>query len=274
MIRFEQLKETPLHLGITDRTGGVSQGVYGGMNTNFYNPEQFEMVCQDIKIAIEVLGLTGKIIVATRQTHSNHILKIDENTDFQKLDEIDVKHTALSEYRLYSSPDTDALMTNRKDVILMTFYADCVPLYIFDPVNEAVAIIHSGWRGTSNKIAADAIEEMKHYYGSEAEHLLAGVGQSAGKCCYEVDEPVKALFRKHFSERDMMFFFKIRENGKYLIDLKKANELIFLENGLKSDHIEINPACTICESDLYHSHRKANGGKRGSMSQLCQLIKG
>ena len=273
MIKFEQLKATNLHLGITDRTGGVSQGVYGGMNTNFYNPEQFETACQDLKIAIDALGLTGKIIVATRQTHSNHILKIDENTDFQILDEIDVKHTALSEYRLYSSPDTDALMTNRKDVILMTFYADCVPLYIFDPVNEAVAIIHSGWRGTSNKIATDVLKEMKYCYHSEAEHLLAGVGQSAGKCCYEVDEPVKTLFKKRFSERDMMCFFEPKDNGRYFIDLKKANELIFIENGLKSNHIEINSACTICESELYHSHRKAKGGKRGSMSQLCQIIK-
>ncbi|WP_175438409.1 peptidoglycan editing factor PgeF [Fusibacter sp. 3D3] len=273
MIRFKQLKGYPLSLGITDRTGGVSQGVYGGMNTNFYNETQFETACKDVKIAIEDLGLTGKIIIATRQTHSNHILKIDENTDFESLEQIEVKGTALSEYKLYSSPDTDALMTQRKDVILMTFYADCVPLYIYDPINEAIAIIHSGWRGTSNKIADDVIKEMKYHYQSEAKNFLAGIGQSAGKCCYEVDEPVKILFKAYFSEREMMHFFESKGSGKYFIDLKKANELIFLENGLQSDRIEINPACTICESDLYHSHRKANGGKRGSMSQLCQLIK-
>lgn len=272
MIRFKQLENTALKLGITDRTGGVSQGVYGGMNTNFYNAEQFEKACEDIKIAIDQLGLTGKTIIATRQTHSSNILYIDEHTDFKAFQAFDVSKTALRGYELYSVLDTDGLMTARTDLILMTFYADCVPLFLYDEENHAVSIVHSGWRGTSNKIGGEAIQMMKRHFETKVENILAGIGQSAGKCCYEVDEPVRQRFLQTFKASQVDEFMTFKGGDKYMIDLKKANKLIFMDNNIRQASVEVVEACTICQHERFHSHRHAGGGKRGSMSQICQLM--
>jgi len=272
MIKFKQLENTALKLGITDRTGGVSQGVYGGMNTNFYIAEQFEKACEDIKIAIDQLGLTGKIIIATRQTHSSNILYIDDHTDFKAFQAFDVSKTALRGYELYSVLDTDGLMTARTDLILMTFYADCVPLFLYDKQNHAVSIVHSGWRGTSNKIGARAIQMMKSRFGTKSDHLVAGIGQSAGQCCYEVDEPVRQRFLQTFKTSQVDDFMTFKGGDKYMIDLKMANKLIFIENHIAQEAVEIVAECTICQHERFHSHRHAAGGKRGSMSQICQLM--
>ncbi len=272
MVKFNIIDQYPIRLGITDRLGGISQGPYGCMNTNFYHPDQFQTACSDIKIAIDSLGITAKIIVATRQTHSSNLLIIDENFEFKGLKAYDVSNTDLKGYELYSVDGTDGLITNRNDIVLMTFYADCVPLFIYDTEKKVVASVHSGWRGTSKRIGEVAIKMLEKQYESNAESLIAGIGQSAGKCCYEVDEPVVEIFKSAFKPEQVSLLFEERGGGKYLVDLKKANQMIFNENGLLEGSVEVKSACTICEPTRYHSHRYVNGGPRGSMSMFVQLI--
>ena len=159
--------------------------------------------------------------------------------------------------------------TKREDVVLMTFYADCVPLVFFDPVLNIGATVHSGWKGTSNKIGRDAVS-MLISMGCNAHDIKVGIGQSAGVCCYEVDTPVIVLFQKLFSVEDLKQFVFPKSNEKFMIDLKKANEIICVQSGVLAQNIEIISDCTLCQEALYHSHRRT-GYPRGSMSAFIQL---
>lgn len=254
--------------GITTRLGGVSKGVFGSMNTSFFGIDDKMAVFCNIKKSLDAIGSDSKIIVATQQVHSNKIVVIDDATSFSELQKIDVSGSALEGYDLYVSPETDGLITNRQDVVLMTFYADCVPLMFHDPVAKYVGTVHSGWRGTSNLIGKDALSIFQSL-GCDLKNIQAGIGQCAGICCYEVDKPVVDAFRVHFSEQEMSTFMAPKEDEKVMLDLKIANTLIFKRNGILEMNIEINQDCTICDAHLYHSHRRT-GYPRGSMSALIQ----
>ena len=88
----------------------------------------------------------------------------------------------------------DGLCTNEPGVTLVTYYADCVPLYFLDPVTRSVGLAHAGWRGTVAKIGAVMVEKMAREFGSNPKDIIAGIGPSIGPCCYEVDEPVANQF--------------------------------------------------------------------------------
>lgn len=256
--------------GITTRLGGVSEGVLGSMNTSFFGIDDKMAVFENIKRSLVSIGSDAKKIIATQQVHSNKILVIDETTAFSQFKKIDCSGSALEGYELFVSPETDGLITCRKDVVLMTFYADCVPLMFHDPTTGCVGSIHSGWRGTANLIGQEAVAHFQKM-GSNLENVQVGIGHSAGICCYEVDEPVIEAFQMHFSKQEMMTFVVPKEKGKYMIDLKVANAICFKRSGILDAHIEINRDCTICNAQTYHSHRRT-GYPRGSMSAFIQAI--
>jgi len=255
--------------GITTRLGGVSEGVFGAMNTSFFGVDDKMAVFENIKLALNTIGSDAKTIVATQQVHSNKILVIDAQTPFSELRKIDVSGSALEGYDLFVSPETDGLITNRRDVVLMTFYADCVPLMLHDPETGYVGTVHSGWRGTANLIGGDAIAILKAK-GSDVNHIKAGVGHCAGLCCYEVDQPVVDAFLQHFTTQEMAEFVRPKGAFKFMLDLKRANAIVFKRCGIRESNIEINQDCTICNAHMYHSHRRT-GYPRGTMSAFIQI---
>ncbi len=255
--------------GITTRLGGVSEGVFGAMNTSFFGVDDKLSVFENIKISLDEIGSDAKIIVATQQVHSNNILVIDDATSFSEFRKMDVSGSALEGYDLFVSLETDGLITCRRDVVLMTFYADCVPLMLHDPVIGCVGSIHSGWRGTANLIGQKALE-LFIAQGSDPQNIQIGIGHCAGMCCYEVDEPVIEAFRAGFSLQETNTFITSKKSEKYMLDLKTANAILFNKGGVLDAHIEVNPDCTICNVDLYHSHRRT-GYPRGTMSAFIQI---
>lgn len=255
--------------GITTRLGGVSDGVFGSMNTSFFGIDDKLAVFENIKRSLDAIGSDAKTIVATQQVHSNKILVINDLTTFSELRKIDVSGSSLDGYELFVSTETDGLITSRRDIVLMTFYADCVPLIFHDPETGYIGTVHSGWRGTANMIGGDAIAIFQAL-GSAPKNIQIGIGHCAGVCCYEVDAPVIEAFRKHFTVQETKAFVVPKENGKYMLDLKTANKILFKKNGVLEAHIEINQDCTICDAHLYHSHRRT-GYPRGTMSAFIQL---
>ena len=164
--------------------------------------------------------------------------------------------------------DTDGLITDVPGLVLSTFYADCVPLYFVDPVHCAIGLSHSGWRGTVNRMGKATIEAMRREYGSRPEELRCAIGPSICQDCYEVSGDVAMEFEQTFAghEREIIL---AKENGKYQLDLWKANEIVLLDAGVLPEHIEITDICTCCNPDLLFSHR-ASHGKRGNLGAfLC-----
>ena len=131
-------------------------------------------------------------------------------------------------------------------------------------------VSQGGWRGTVGKIGKKTAELMEEQYGSRPEDLRAAIGPSICQDCYEVSEDVIEQFRAAFEERFWPELFYAKENGKYQLNLWRANELGFLEAGLKPEHIAVTDLCTCCNPGLLFSHR-ASHGKRGNLGAFLML---
>lgn len=271
MKNFKLLLSEHLIQGITTREGGVSTGAYATMNTGIFGDDDRNNVLENMRLAMSELGTDATKIILAHQVHSKNVLVIDQEANFDTMEKVHLENTPLEGFEMYISESTDGLMTNRTDIILITFYADCVPLLLYDPTKKVVAAVHSGWLGTAKAIGVEAINKMVSVYGSSVSDIKVGIGQSAGICCYEIGDDVIEALKMEFSLDSIRDFVIPKRYGKYMIDLKEANAKLFRDAGILERNIEIDPDCTICNPEKYHSHRRAKGGKRGMMSAIVQL---
>jgi YfiH family protein len=151
-------------------------------------------------------------------------------------------------------PEADAAVAGARGLILGIETADCLPALIVDPVRQAVAAAHAGWRGTAAGVTRRAAEAMLSA-GSHVEDLIAALGPSIGPCCYEVGDDVRAAFGPA-GER----FFRTEGPGRPRLDLRAANLHQLRAAGLRADRIQHVADCTRCRGDLYHSYRRDGRG--------------
>ena len=161
------------------------------------------------------------------------------------------------------------MVTNEPGVTLITYYADCVPLYFVDPVHRAIGLSHSGWRGTAARMGKVTLEKMKQEFSTKPKDVICAIGPSICRKCYEVSEDVAQVFQKEFAGREEEILVNKGE-GKYLLDLWKANEIVLTEAGVLSSHLTVTEVCTCCNPDLLFSHR-ASQGKRGNLAAVLAL---
>jgi YfiH family protein len=204
------------------------------------------------------LGVEKDSFVFSRQTHTTNVRKVT----------LDDKGKGLTRQLDYQ--DVDGLVTDVPGLCLSTFYADCVPLYFVDPVQKAIGLSHSGWRGTVGKIGAVTIQKMQEEYGSNPEDIIAAIGPSICQDCYEVSEDVIVEFQNNFDEKYWKELYYRKENGKYQLNLWKANEIVLAEAGILKEHIAVTNLCTCCNSEVLFSHRASNG-KRGNLAAFMAL---
>ena len=165
------------------------------------------------------------------------------------------------------------VLENYSRMTLVTFFADCVPLYFVDPKHRAIGLAHSGWRGTVNRMGEKMIHAMEREYGTVPEDLICCVGPSICSDCYEVGEDVADNFRDAFSKEDcehIVFPSKSGVIGKRQLDLWEANRRILMEAGVPSKNISVTDICTKCNPDKLFSHR-AMGEKRGNLCAFLAL---
>jgi hypothetical protein len=157
--------------------------------------------------------------------------------------------------------NVDGLITKKPGINLMLTFADCTPIFLYDPDNKIIANVHSGWTGTVKKIGQKAVIKMIKEYGTKPENLIACIGPCIQKCHFEVDEDVKLKFEQSFGylgrNCDIIERQKELVNGKvkYHIDTTLANRLILEEVGLNPKNIIESKICTVCNSDKMHSYR-------------------
>lgn len=242
------------------RAGGVSEGIFASMNLSFTRGDNREHVLENYRRIAGVLDCSLTAFVCTDQTHTTNI-RVTGREDGGK-----------GVVREKDYADVDGLITNEKGIVLATFYADCVPLYFVDPVKKAIGLSHSGWRGTVNRMGAKTIRKMTEVYGSNPEDLFTAIGPSICMSCYEVGSEVAEEFVKAFPKaEEQKEILKKKENGKYLLNLQKANYLIMREAGIKADHISVTDICTCCNGEELFSHRYSQG-KRGNLGAFLGLI--
>lgn len=241
----------------TTRHGGVSEKPYDSMNMAFHVGDDIEKVRQNRKLICDALGIDAAELVAADQVHGDVIKEVVASDLGQGAMEYDT-----------TIPATDALMTNVKGVPLSTYYADCVPVFLMDPVKGVIALAHAGWKGTVALIGYKTVDRMTALYGCRPEDMIAGIAPSIGPCCYEVDSQVADKVKEVFPYWPELLMEK--GNGKWQFNLWEANKRQLMDAGLQEQNIAVAEVCTACHSDLLFSHR-ADGGKSGRMAALLML---
>lgn len=241
------------------RLGGVSEGEFNSMNLSFGRGDADENVHENYRRICKAAGFEYDSLVASKQIHETIVRKVT------------AENRGVGIYKPVDIPSVDALVTNDPDVTLVTYYADCTPVFFVDTKTHAIGLAHAGWRGTVGEISRNAVEKMTFEFNTDPEDLVCAIGPVIGKCCYEVGADCADEFVKLFGA-DSPVITKGAKADKFMIDLALANKLILLKAGVKEENIVISDLCTQCSSDLLWSHR-ATAGKRGTMSAFMQIIK-
>lgn len=243
--------------GFSSRLGGVSTGECASLNLGFKRKDSPENVRENFRLFCEALGVDPSQMVFTDQVHKDKIEYITE------------AHAGMGFMRASKITETDGFITDKPGIALVTFYADCVPLFFLDSVHKAIGLSHSGWRGTVAKIGAKTFMAMQERFGTKPEDCLVGIGPSIGKCCFEVDQPVADEFSKAFPGHDEKLIEP--RDIKYHIDLWEANRIQLAESGIPDANITVSSLCTCCNKDIFFSHR-GDKGRTGSLAAILMLI--
>lgn len=259
-LTFPILEELNLvnHLFST-RLGGVSEGIFSTMNLSYTRGDRKEAVDENYRRIAAALGCSVEDMVCSDQTHTTN-LRVVGREDCGK---------GVTKPKDYS--DVDGLLTDEPGVFLATFYADCVPLYFVDTKRRAIALAHSGWRGTVARMGQCVVEKLRETYGTESSDVRAVVGPSICQDCYEVSEDVAEAFAKAFrkpgQERELLID---KGGGKYQLDLWRANEIVLTEAGIPRENIQVTDLCTFHNDRYLFSHR-ASRGQRGNLGAFLGL---
>ena len=259
-IQFKNLSATGIvKHGFSTRKGGVSTGIFSSMNLNFKRGDDPDAVLENYRRMADALDMRVEDMVLSDQTHTTNVRVIIEED----------RGKGILKPQDYS--DVDGMITNVPGLVLVTSYADCVPLYFVDPVRKAIGLSHSGWKGTVGYIGQKTVEKMHEVYGSEPKDIVVAIGPSICQSCYEVSEDVAEAFRTNFAENEAEDILLDKGNGKYQLDLWKANWYVLTDAGILPEHLSVTDLCTACHPNLLWSHRKTNG-QRGGLSAFLSLI--
>lgn len=240
---------------ISTRIGGVSCGDLSTMNLSFTRGDEIENVLENYRRVAQLLNCEVGDMVASDQTHTTNVRLVTEADKGKGI-------LSPRDYR-----DVDGLVTNVPGVVLVTYYADCVPLFFVDPIKRAIGLAHSGWRGTVDRMGEVVVKSMEKYFGSKATDIYAAVGPSICRDCYEVSEEVALQFVTEFGETVVT---PGKAPGKYQLDLWLTNQMILEQAGIPAKQIQVTDVCTCHNSDYLFSHR-ATGGKRGNIAAFLTI---
>ena len=259
LLKYKKLEEIPwIRHCFTTREGGASKGIFAELNLSFTRGDEEVAVRENYRRVAKRMGTEVSHFVCSDQTHTTNVRVVTQ------------EDAGAGVVRERGYTDVDGLITNEPGLVLSTFYADCVPLYFVDTEHHAIGLSHSGWRGTVGRMGAATIRAMQKHYGTDTKHLICAIGPSICQDCYEVSEDVIEQFKEAFEKKYWEDLFYKKENGKYQLNLWKANELIFLESGILPEHMAITNVCTHCNSKILYSHRTM-GNNRGNLCAFLAL---
>ena len=216
------------------------------VNKQQLSRNEYELAINSYKNLCNAIGSNYINTVKTNQNHTDTIKIANKKI---KEDEPDFN---LEEYK-----ETDGIVTNKKNLILSTTNADCILLLLFEPIKKVIANVHSGWRGTLQRISTKAIEKMEKEYNCNPKDIICCICPSIRKCHFEVEKEVKDMFEEEFKniiEKNNIITETI-SSKKWTIDTVLINQIILEEKGLKKENIIDSKICSVCNSNLVHSYR-------------------
>ncbi len=235
--------------GITTRFGGESTAPFDSLNMGFHVPDDPNRVRNNRKKIATLLEFPLHNWIMGEQTHQTNIYVVNK-------DDPKIGSGALTNRDALK--DIDGLITKQENVLLTAMFADCVPLYYYDPATDWIGIAHAGWRGTVNQMARHMVDKITDH-GANISTLQVTIGPSISLSNYQVDEKVFQLIPGKWREEVTQ---KI-DATHYLLDLHKLHQLILIDSGIKPNNIFKTHYCTY-QDDPFYSHRKEDG-KTGRM---------
>lgn len=238
------------------RLGGVSTGVLESMNLSVRRGDEPERVRENWARLSAATGIDLSGVVYAKQIHSADV-RIARPEDLQP-PELDPRF------------ECDGFVTNCPGVPLAVFMADCIPVLLHDPVAGVIGAVHCGWRGSVQDMIGAAVAQM-HTLGAQPEHIHAAIGPGIGACCFEVGPEVVEGIEQLLGD-DAAGLVREKPDGKFMVDLKRANARRLAQLGVPARQIDISEACTMCRPDQFWSHRQTNG-RRGVQAAIITLTR-
>ncbi|PKN70773.1 MAG: peptidoglycan editing factor PgeF [Deltaproteobacteria bacterium HGW-Deltaproteobacteria-12] len=224
------------------RQGGASRSDYKSLNMSFREGDEEFRVLQNWETLADAFAISLEQFLVLNQVHGADIIVIKQQGSY---------------FSSRADLDYDATITNRPGLAICIKTADCAPVFIVDKVRKVIAAVHAGWRGTASGISAKVIRLMQKQYGSMPQHILAAIGPSIGKCCYEVDSAAAEAFAELKGKED--FLFPKTTKKKWMVDLPEANRRQLLDCGIPEQNIGLSGYCTMCHQNIFFSHRGSGG---------------
>lgn len=257
VIRFHALDALPgIRASFTTKLGGISTGALSTLNLGFTRGDSTAHLRENYRVAGQSVGADLPHIVMTDQVHGTVI--------------------RYAEQRMALGPDctvkltgVDGLWTDRPGLALSATFADCVPVYLADPVGKRIALVHSGWKGTAAEIALEAVRALSAA-GSRPEDIICVIGPSIDGMHYEVTADLLTAFRARFPEEEMAVIFHRKNARHYTLDLWAAVYFSLRRAGVPIEHIHFSGISTYENADILWSHRRS-GGIRGNMNGFLVL---
>jgi len=236
--RFNGLPETVQH-GVLTRLGGVSQEPFVSLNMSSYRPDHPDHVRENQARGYGAFGRTADSLVHARLVHRADVVQVTQAEQGEIV------------------PDCDALITNEIGCGLTMNYADCAPIFVYDPQNHAIGLGHAGWQGTVRDVPGEMVRAMQASFGSDPAELWGAVGPCISGAVYEVGDNVIEAVQANFGEDAKRLLIPQAGRVRPHFDLPLANWINFERAGVKT--IELSGLCTGSRTDLFFSHRVEQG---------------
>lgn len=237
--------------GFTTRIGGTSQPPYNELNLSLSvgdDPAAVEANRRRLWVECDV---TAKQVALAEQVHGSVVAVVTEGGAV--------------------APGVDALITNVPDVMLMLLFADCVPVYIVDPVKKAIALVHAGWRGIVAGVTVAAVEALRKNFGCQPGSCVAAIGPCIGAESYEVGSDIAQHFRRLDSSRSSLILLPKNEfAGTFAVNLRQVAFAQLLNAGLRAEYISSSTEDTFRNQRDFYSYRR-DGAATGRMAGFLAL---
>lgn len=245
-----------VRMGFSARQGGCSESPYESLNLGLHVGDDREKVIANRQALVDVFAVSLEQMVCCQQVHGKEVALVDANAAGRGSVIYD---TAL--------PGCDAMVCNTPGLLLATFYADCFPVFFFDPVKRAVALAHSGWKGVMGRIVVETLNKMARDFGSKPQDIQVFIGPGIQKCCFEVQPDLANKVRQEFSSMTDIIYNK---ESEHRWDLPETIRQTLMQAGITEPNLLNCGLCTSCCTDLFYSYRRENA-VTGRMAAIIGL---
>jgi polyphenol oxidase len=252
--QFERLLEVAngrIQHAIFGRQGGVSPAPFDSLNLSVSVPDDKARVYANRRRAFGLFGHDTHTLVHAHLVHGQAVARVTSASNGTWIEHV------------------DGIITDEPGCGLTMNFADCTPIFLYDPVRQAIGLGHAGWQGCVVDLPGAMVRAMQAEFGSRPDELWAGIGPCIGPCCYEVGKAVISAVHETFDQPEQLLLPQPGRERPHF-DLPQANRRNLMRAGLPADQIEMPALCTACHTDLFFSHRAENGrtGRFGSIFLL------